>query len=77
MNRPTHANAAKAFVNWLLSQEGQNRVFEGHRLQRVPDVSVVDQTAVVDPNRKHPALQKEQAWPTYLETLHIAKGILK
>lgn len=78
VNRAPHSNAAKLFINWLLSKEGQtaHTRYVGLNSRR-SDVPIADQTAVVDTKRHYENLQTEVNWPTYLKGVQIAKEMLK
>ncbi len=52
MNRAPHSNAAKVYINWLLSQKAQKSVTEALRLNsRRLDVPTGNPETVIDPDR--------------------------
>ncbi|HLY66693.1 MAG TPA: extracellular solute-binding protein [Chloroflexota bacterium] len=78
VNKAPHPNAAKVFMNWLLTQEGQvaytkATLYNSRRL----DVPVVDQAGAVDPNKKYSDLNSEDTFATYLKGANISKELLK
>jgi iron(III) transport system substrate-binding protein len=77
-NRPPHPNAAKVFINWLLSKDGQT-IFAQRSLynSRRTDVAVVAEDRVVDPKTDYLDLNIEETWPVYLDGVKIANEMLK
>jgi iron(III) transport system substrate-binding protein len=77
INQAPHPNAAKVFINWLLSQEGQT-VYAKATLynSRRTDVEVVDSAGVVDPNKKYIQFSSEEVNPTQRTTIEIANEVL-
>jgi ABC-type Fe3+ transport system substrate-binding protein len=75
LNRPPDPNAAKLFVNWLLSREAQTRISEtvGVNSRRV-DVPVADPTSAPDPARLHEYVrhQDEDLLPQRERTQELA-----
>src|SRR5262249_38862116 len=75
LNRPPDPNAAKLFVNWLLSREAQTRISEtvGVNSRRV-DVPVADPTSAPDPARLHEYArhQDEELLPQRERTQELA-----
>ena len=78
INQAPHPNAAKVFINWLLSQEGQT-VYAKATLynSRRTDVEVIDKAGVVDPNKKYINFSSEEVNPTQRKTIEIANEILR
>ena len=61
-NKAPHPNAAKLFLNWFLTKEGQTSWAKNTLLNsRRRDVQVVDPPTWVDPDKQHPILLEMEA----------------
>ncbi|HLY66732.1 MAG TPA: extracellular solute-binding protein [Chloroflexota bacterium] len=77
-NRAPHPNAARFFINWLLSQEGQSTYANLTKFNvRRSDVPIVDPDTAVDPKREYLDVGTQESYPFYTQTLNIAKEMLK
>ena len=79
LNRAPHPNAAKVFINWLLSKEGQTAWVKatGDNSRRV-DVPVGDPEFVPEPGAKYLNTQKQEYAEMVKNTVNpIAKEMLK
>lgn len=75
VNRAPHPNAAKVFVNWLLSKEGQQAYVEATGLNsRRLDVTGPAETA---PKSNLTNLASEEFQPNIERALNIAKDVIK
>ncbi len=77
-NRAPHPNAAKVFVNWLLSQQGQTVYAQqsGYNVRRL-DAPVVDADKALDPSKEYfdPQTEANNSYET--RAIAIAKEELK
>lgn len=78
MNKAPHPNAAKVFVNWLLTQEGQVAWSSqaGNDSRRL-DVPPVDPSSAPDPNIEYVSLDIERTYPLRDQAVTIAKETLQ
>ncbi|HLY66846.1 MAG TPA: extracellular solute-binding protein [Chloroflexota bacterium] len=78
INRAPHPNAARVFINWLLTPEGQQLYSQlsGFNSRRL-DVPVVSPQQTPDPARDYVNVETEQAFPNYAKAINIAKEVLK
>jgi len=78
VNKAPHPNAAKVFINWLLSQEGQVAYAKATLYNsRRTDVPVVDKQGAVDPAKTYLDFNSEETFPSYLKAANVSKEILK
>jgi iron(III) transport system substrate-binding protein len=79
INRAPHPNAARVFVNWLLSQQTQQRISQttGYNSRRL-DVPPANPAGVVDPARLSEYIfhQSEAMLPTRTRALELATTLL-
>lgn len=75
LNRRPHPNAAKLYVNLLLSKEGQLNwvTHSGGRNSRRLDVPLGDPEFAVNPNRKYVQSQSEKMTPQRQAVVKLAK----
>lgn len=78
INRAPHPNAAKVFINWLLTQEAQaawakSLVTNSRRL----DVEPGDPSAVVPPGLSLTEIDAEDLLPELVKTQDIAKQLIR
>ena len=73
-NRRPHPNAAKVYMNWLLSKEGQ-RSYATHigRNSRRLDIPHGDPANAIQPAKKYLMTQTEQALPQHQAIIKLAK----
>ncbi len=80
INNAPHPNAAKVYVNWLLSQKTQARLAEVARFNsRRTDVKPGNPELALDPRRVHAYLDlsNEQHAPARLRARQLARELLK
>lgn len=78
MNRAPHLNAAKIFINWLLSREGQAAYVKASDINsRRLDVRVGPAETAPKPGVKYININKEELQPNIQKALDIAKELLK
>lgn len=78
LNRAPHPNAAKVFVNWLLSKEGQalfSRAMETQTARMDVSVDFLDVTRRRDPNAKYFTGENEEFLLKQPEQAKVAKEI--
>jgi iron(III) transport system substrate-binding protein len=78
VNKAPHPNAARVYLNWFLSKEGQEAwtsitVDNSRRL----DVSPKDESTVVPPGLVLPDLNEEKYLPEIARTQELAKQLIK
>jgi iron(III) transport system substrate-binding protein len=78
VNRAPHPNAARVYLNWFLSKEGQENwttvtVDNSRRL----DVAPKDEATVVPPGLVLPNLNEEKYLPELSKTQELAKELIK
>ena len=78
-NKAPHPNAAKLFLNWFLTKEGQTSWAKNTLLNsRRRDVQVVDPPTWVDPDKQHPILlEMEATMDKILATAEHMKKIIQ
>lgn len=79
MEGAPNANAAKIFLNWLLSKNTQELWSKATALnsQRT-DVPVVDREIFPKPERLQQHIRSEEAWePVREKTIRLVKNVLK
>jgi iron(III) transport system substrate-binding protein len=77
VTRPPHPNAAKVYLDWLLSYEGQTTWAKTlGRNSRRADVEVVDRDSAITPGVDHFIMQRAENHPLRDETIGIAKEAL-
>jgi iron(III) transport system substrate-binding protein len=80
MNRAPHPNAAKLFINWLLSQDAQSRIAKTVVINsRRTDVEPGDPARTVDPARlgEFLATQDEDQVPSQTRVLELVRELVK
>jgi iron(III) transport system substrate-binding protein len=77
-NRTPHPNAAKVFINWLLSQEGQTVFAErtGNNVRRT-DAPIVDPEQAIDPAKQYVSLTSEEEYPMREKAVEIMKQVVR
>ena len=76
-NKAPHPNAAKLFINWLLSREGQD-TYTGalQNNSRRADVEPHDLDTLPEPGRKYFRTDTEEVIPKIEETQALIKGLV-
>jgi iron(III) transport system substrate-binding protein len=77
MDRAPHPNAAKLYLNWLLSQEGQTDYIKSGRNSRRLDVKPGDPDLVPNPGVEYTDTQTEDSIPLRKKVSAIAKANIK
>ena len=80
MNRTPHPNAAKVYINWLLSQKGQSNVAQTLRMNsRRLDVQTSDPEARIDPGHMENYIphQYENFLPLRQQSVDLAVKFLR
>ncbi len=77
MDRAPHPNAAKLYINWLLSQEGQSDYVKSGRNSRRLDVKPGDPDLVPQPGVTYRDTQTEGSIPLRKRVSAIAKANIK
>src|SRR5207237_8206645 len=77
-NRQPHPNAAKLFVNWMLTKAGQevssqNLAFNSRRT----DVAPADPTVVRSPGVEYVEMNREEIYPEIIKTQELLAELLK
>ncbi|HEY7059857.1 MAG TPA: extracellular solute-binding protein [Chloroflexota bacterium] len=76
LSHPPNPNAAKVFVNWLLSKEGQTEwVTKGGRASRRLDAPVIE-SLTPDPEIKYFDIDREETLPLRDRAKEISKDVL-
>jgi iron(III) transport system substrate-binding protein len=78
VNRPANPNAAKVYLNWLLSQEGQTlwvKTIVGHNSRRL-DVEIGDAKTALKPGVEYVIFSREENQYVREEATRIAKETL-
>jgi len=77
-NRAPHPNAAKMFVNWLLTKEGQTAWCERtQQNSRRNDVPPGDPQFLPTPGKKYIEMENEEMLPVIAKTNELAKAALE
>jgi ABC-type Fe3+ transport system substrate-binding protein len=78
VNRAPHPNAAKVYINWLLSKQGETVYSKdtGYNSRRT-DVAPVDPELAIDPKRQYIETNTEDQFGKRDKALEIAKQTLK
>jgi iron(III) transport system substrate-binding protein len=78
INHAPRPNAARVFINWALSQEGQTAYAQvtNYNSRRL-DVAVVDPDALPDPNKQYTNLNTEATYPMRNKAIEIANEVLR
>lgn len=78
LNHAPHPNAAKVFINWLLSQEGQTIYAQrtSYNVRRT-DVAIVAPDRSVDPKKKYLDVTLEETYPLREKVVKIIREIVK
>ncbi|HLY65636.1 MAG TPA: extracellular solute-binding protein [Chloroflexota bacterium] len=77
VNRALHPNAAKALINWILSQDGQTAYTKTGYNSRRLDAPAVDAERLPESGKQYVDLNTETGRPTFLRAVEIAKAELK
>jgi iron(III) transport system substrate-binding protein len=76
-NRAPHPNAAKVYVNWLLSKAGQQEWSKTETNSRRVDVPPFDPATALKPGQAYHNTQSEEMIPTRQKIERIAKEIIQ
>jgi iron(III) transport system substrate-binding protein len=80
MEGAPHPNAARVFINWLLSRSGQEALLKrgAEDNSRRTDVPVVSQGSLPKPEHLHQYVRNDEAWePTRIAAEQLAQRLLK
>jgi iron(III) transport system substrate-binding protein len=76
-NRAPHPNAAKVYINWLLSREGQLEWVKTQTNSRRVDVPPAEPQAAMKPGRSYHNVQSEDMMPQRRRIQELAKELLQ
>ena len=77
MDKAPHPNAAKVYINWLLSKDGQMEYVKSGRNSRRLDVPPADTALMAKPGAKYEDTQSEKSIPIRKRAAEISRENIK